>query len=73
MYTPIEVTPQNLHSAINENLRLIAEELAFKFPIRGNVELLGDLDFQGLYTILGVQTNGQHSAASPQRAVLNDE
>ncbi len=61
-YTPIVVTQQNLGWAVNENFRLIYEEIKKKVPMNGVVVLEGDWDFQNLYTIQGIVSNGPCSA-----------
>lgn len=61
----IELTPDNLHTALNENFRRIYAEIARKVPLNGNITLEGDWDFQGLYTVLGPTPDGEHSAYCP--------
>lgn len=62
MYTPIVVTQDNLTWAVNENWRLIYEELRYKVPMNGAVQLKGDWDFQNLYTIRGIMSDGPNTA-----------
>lgn len=62
----ITITQDNLQWAVNENIRLIREELRYKVPANGKVALQGDWDFQSLYTIQGVTESGIHSAKDPE-------
>lgn len=65
MYTPIILTQQNYQWAIAENYRLILEEIAFKIPVNGIVQLQGNLDFNG-NTVRGVSVLGPRSAICEQ-------
>lgn len=46
-YTPITVTEDNLLFAVEENIRLIRAELAYKVPSTGPVQLRTDWDVGG--------------------------
>ncbi len=61
-YTPVVVTADNIIPAINENFSLIYKEMGYKVPMNGKAVLQGDWDFQNLYTILGVVSDGPNSA-----------
>lgn len=56
------ITANNIQWAINENFTRIFEELRYKVPMNGRVSLQGDWDFQNLYTIRGIVSNGPGSA-----------
>ncbi len=58
----ITITADNLHWAVNENFKRIYAALRFKVPMTGKVNLQGDWDFQNLYTIRGIVSNGPGSA-----------
>jgi len=70
-YTPIIVDATNYHWAVAENFRLIFEELKHKVPVNGRIQLLGDLDFQNLYTVRGVNVLGHRTAVTQQPFVGN--
>ena len=61
----IEVTPENLHTAVNENFRRIYAEIERKVPLNGRIQLQGDWDFQGIYTVLGPTPAGPNTAFCP--------
>jgi len=63
----ITITPYNVPWAINENWRRIYQEATFKLPIKGFSQLLGDLDFQGVFTIRGVTPVGYGKSAVTRR------
>ena len=61
----ITITADNIHWAFDENFRRIFEELKYKVPVTGKVQLEGDWDFQNTYSIFGVTEDGTHSAKAP--------
>ncbi len=61
--TFITLTTENIHWALNENLRMLAEEIKYKLPANGRARLLGNLDLAG-HTITGIVANGPQSAYS---------
>lgn len=56
------ITADNMHWAINENFSRIYAALRYKVPMNGVVNLQGDWDFQSLYTIRGIVSDGPGSA-----------
>lgn len=58
----ITVTHDNISWAINENFKRIYDAVRYKVPMNGQVSLLGDWDFQNLYTIRGIVSAGPGSA-----------
>lgn len=62
MYTPVIITEDNIQQALEENFLLIFRELEYKMPIRGVAILQGDLNFNNLYTVVGVLPAGPNSA-----------
>lgn len=58
----ITITADNLHWAVNENLKRIYAELAFKVPLTGRAVLKGDWDFQDTYSVRGVVSSLPNSA-----------
>lgn len=60
----IVMTRENIHWALNENLRRVLEEIKHKVPVHGKAILYGDLDFDSQFTVRGVSPNGPRSALS---------
>lgn len=58
----ITITQGNLTWAVNENWRRIFEAIKYKVPMNGKVRLQGDWDFQTLYSIRGIVSDGPKSA-----------
>ncbi len=58
----ITITQSNIDWAVNENWARIFEAITFKVAMNSSVKLQGDWDFQGLYTIRGIVSNGPCSA-----------
>lgn len=58
----LTITQGNLIWAVTENWDRIYEAIKFKAPMNGTVRLEGDWDFQSLYTIRGIVSNGPNSA-----------
>ncbi len=58
----VTVTTDNITWAVNENIRRIGVEIAYKVPINGEVVLQGNWDFQNLYTIRGIVSAGPCTA-----------
>lgn len=58
----ITITEENIHWAVNLNFERIFEALKYKVQLSGSATLQGNWNFQNLYTIRGITSNGPCSA-----------